>query len=84
MKCVAPAPGYLSQTCHASVTKKHLKRFDKELWELWVSILGGIGADKDQWADEIEKVGVTSYAMWRGWVPMLARHIKIRLVLFYG
>ena len=48
MKCVAPAPAYLSQTCHASVTNQPFKRFDKALWELWVSILGGIGLEKDQ------------------------------------
>jgi len=48
MKCVAPAPGYLSQTCHASVTNQHFKRFDKAIWDLWVSILGGMGAEKDQ------------------------------------
>jgi len=50
MRCVAPAPGYLSQTCHASVTNQPFKSFDKELWKLWSNIIGGTGVENDQLA----------------------------------
>ena len=48
LKCLAPAPGYLSQVCHPNVTKKPLQDFDKTLWKLWCTILGGIGSESEQ------------------------------------
>jgi hypothetical protein len=48
LKCVAPAPGYLAQTCHPQVAKKSLTRFDKATWQMWLDILGGVGPEKDQ------------------------------------
>lgn len=48
LKCVSPAPGYLTQVCHPSMTKLYLKDFDKELWKLWMCILGGIGSGMEQ------------------------------------
>lgn len=43
LKCVAPAPGYLSQVCHGDITYPEFIKFDNELWKLWRTILGGVG-----------------------------------------
>ena len=48
LKCLAPAPGFLSQICHPSVTKKPLEEFDCEIWDLWIKIIGGIGHGAEQ------------------------------------
>ena len=48
LDCIAPAPAYLSQVCHPRVINESLYRFDKSLWRLWQSILGGIGPAKEQ------------------------------------
>jgi hypothetical protein len=39
--CVCPAPAYLAQVCHPSVTREHLANFDDSVWKLWLRILGG-------------------------------------------
>ena len=41
--CVCAAPAYLAQVCHPSITKEHLLRFDDNIWNLWLNILGGLG-----------------------------------------
>jgi hypothetical protein len=48
LKCVAPAPAYIAQTCHYFVTRSIFARFDRAIWKTWVNILGGTGPDKDQ------------------------------------
>ena len=48
--CIAQAPGYLSQVCHPTITKKAFTAFDKQLWKLWTTLLGGIGPESDQLA----------------------------------
>jgi hypothetical protein len=42
--CVAAAPGYLSQVCHPSVTKRSLLLFDRGVWRLHIPArMGGAG-----------------------------------------
>lgn len=48
LNCVSPAPAYLSQVCHPDLTKDHLENFDKQLWHIWMRILGGTGTEADQ------------------------------------
>lgn len=48
LNCLSPSPGYLSQVCHPNITKDPLQAFDKELWKLWTTILGGVGPDAEQ------------------------------------
>ena len=48
LNCLSPAPAYLSQVCHPNITKDPLQAFDKELWKLWTTILGGLGPEAEQ------------------------------------
>jgi hypothetical protein len=44
--CVCPAPAYLSQVCHPSLTREFLANFDDRVWDLWVRVLGGLGGEE--------------------------------------
>ena len=50
LNCLSPAPAFLSQVCHPNFTKDALQAFDKDLWELWTTILGGLGSKTGQLA----------------------------------
>ena len=39
--CLCPAPAYIAQVCHPSVTREHLSKFDDYFGFCWVRILGG-------------------------------------------
>ena len=44
--CVCPAPAYLAQVCHPSLTREHLSDFDDRVWNLWLRILGGVQGEE--------------------------------------
>ena len=60
--CVAAEPGYLSQVCHPSVTKRPLHVFDREVWKMLMTILAQYSEKEEnlKWCE----VGKTRHLKW--------------------